>query len=213
MIFTFESGSAAEREQYQVSVRLVDDGLDLIEFDVHMLGIPADAALQGKEVVAKWRLTDPAFDNKQTFFTDSNGLEMQKRILNYRPTWTLDTDMKVSSNYYPINSAVTIRDATTPVQFTVMNDRAQGGTSIENGAIELMQNRRLFHDDNRGVDQNLDEMDANGRGVAVNALYRAQLSNGKPSRQRRTQLIIDEPLQYFFATQFTLSEVATGKLA
>lgn len=35
---------------------------------------------------------------------------MQKRILNYRPTWTLSTDMTVSSNYYPINSAIAIRD-------------------------------------------------------------------------------------------------------
>ena len=30
------------------------------------------------------------FDNDKTFYTDSNGLEMQKRILNYRPTWNIE---------------------------------------------------------------------------------------------------------------------------
>jgi len=56
-------------------VRLVDDGLNLIEFEVHMLGIPAGDH-QGQEVVAKWRILNSNFSNNQTFFTDSNGLEM-----------------------------------------------------------------------------------------------------------------------------------------
>ena len=43
-------------------MRLVDDGMDLIEFDVHMLGIQVPNDL-GKEVIAKWRLLDPAFSN------------------------------------------------------------------------------------------------------------------------------------------------------
>jgi len=34
---------------------------------------------------------------------------MQKRVLNYRETFTLDTDMKVSANYYPINSAISVK--------------------------------------------------------------------------------------------------------
>ena len=87
---------------------------------------------------------------------------MQKRILNYRSTYTLETDMKVSANYYPINTAIAIRDSDSGVQMTVMNDRAQGGSSIENGTIELMQNRRLFYDDDRGLNEPLDEVDKNG---------------------------------------------------
>ena len=103
----------------------------------------------GKEVVAKWQALE--FDNDATFYTDSNGLEMQKRVLNKRPGWTVDTDQKVSSNYYPINSAIAIRNANSSNQITVMNDRSQGGSVLENGTIELMQNRRLMHDDRRGV--------------------------------------------------------------
>ena len=134
---------------------------------------------------------------------------MQKRILNYRPTWTLSTDMTVSSNYYPINSAIAIRDTVntdSPVQMTVMNDRAQGGSSIENGSIELMQNRRLLFDDDRGLEEPLNETQKDGLGIAVNAFYRVQLfdaSDVSRSMQRRAQLVIDEPIQYFFATGFT----------
>jgi hypothetical protein len=44
------------------------------------------------------------------FYTDSNGLEMQERVINYRPTWDLSTDEYASSNYYPVNSAIAIVD-------------------------------------------------------------------------------------------------------
>jgi len=49
-------------------------------------------------------------NNDQTFYTDSNALEMQERILNFRPTWDFSTDEPVSGNYYPINSAIAILD-------------------------------------------------------------------------------------------------------
>jgi len=40
-----------------------------------------------------------------------------------------------------------------------MPDRAQGGSSINNGEVELMIHRRLTMDDNRGVEEALDEKD------------------------------------------------------
>lgn len=49
-------------------------------------------------------------DNNSTFYTDSNGLEMQERILNYRPTWDLVTRQNVTANYYPIQTALAIKD-------------------------------------------------------------------------------------------------------
>lgn len=145
-------------------MRLVDDGLDLIEFDVHMLGIPIGNS-QGQEVVALWRILSDDFSNNKVFYTDSNGLEMQKRILNHRETYTLDTDMKTSANYYPINSAIAVKNDVKESQLkqlTVMNDRAQGGSALQDGSVELMQNRRLFFDDDRGVIEVLNETDANG---------------------------------------------------
>jgi len=39
-----------------------------------------------------------------------------------------------------------------PIQVTVMNERSQGGSAgLQKGMIELMHNRRLLHDDGRGV--------------------------------------------------------------
>jgi len=54
-------------------------------------------------------------DSNLTFYTDSNGLEMQERIKNYRPTWDLKTKEHVSGNYYPINQAIAIRDIESPL--------------------------------------------------------------------------------------------------
>lgn len=84
---------------------------------------------------------------------------------------------------------------------TVMNDRSQGGSVIEKGRIELMQNRRLYHDDYRGVDEVLNETDSFGNGITVPATYLLQVfnSSSEPSYQRMAQLAMDEPLQVFYA--------------
>ena len=122
---------------YTAHARLVE-GSDLLEWDIQMNGIPiqVNGVSTGMEVIAKWELVGA--DNQDIFYTDSNGLEMQKRVLNQRPDFKLVTDMQVSSNYYPINSAIALRDTKTNMQMTVMNDRSQGGAVIKNGAIELM---------------------------------------------------------------------------
>ena len=85
-----------------------------------------------------WDLVDN-FNNGFTFYTDTNGLEMQKRVVNNRPDFTLVTDEFASSNYYPIGSAIAMRDELTGMQFTVMNDRSQGGSALDKGSsVEIM---------------------------------------------------------------------------
>lgn len=62
---------------------------------------------------------------------------MLKRVLNYRPSFELKENAEnVSGNYYPITSRITLTDNQT--QFSVLNDRSQGGSSLQNGQIELM---------------------------------------------------------------------------
>ena len=82
-------------------------GSKMIEFEVKLHGIPISDDL-GKEVVANWQIVD--MDNDSVFYTDSNGLEMQRRTLDFRPDWHFSSDEKVASNYYPIPSAIAIRD-------------------------------------------------------------------------------------------------------
>jgi hypothetical protein len=80
---------------------------------------------------------------------------MQKRVQDYRPSVTSHTTETVTNNYYPINTAISIQDASSKRRMTVMNDRSQGGTSIAPGTVELMQNREAPTDDNKGVGEPL----------------------------------------------------------
>jgi len=157
-------------EMYTSIIRVMP-GATTLEWEVQLHGIPAGgfSKTDGKEVVVNWELLD--FANADTFYTDSNGLEMQKRVLNQRPDFTLVTDEFASSNYYPINSAIAIRNEATSMQLTVMNDRSQGGSVLADGSVELMQNRRLKNDDWRGVGEPLNETNSSNEGIQVNTRY------------------------------------------
>ena len=50
-------------------------------------------------------------DNNGTFWTDSNGLAMQRRVLNKRPTWEWSGEQNITANYYPVDTAISIVDA------------------------------------------------------------------------------------------------------
>jgi len=60
-----------------------------------------------------------------------------------------------------------------------MNTRAQGGSVIKNGRVELMHNRRINVDDHRGMGEPLNETDTNGDGISVPATYYVQLFDRK----------------------------------
>ncbi len=59
-------------------------------------------------MTVNWRIDE--LDNNNTFYTDSNGLEMQQRILNYRPSFNFSSFEQTSGNYYPVNSAIAVVD-------------------------------------------------------------------------------------------------------
>lgn len=109
----------------------------------------------GKEIVVI--VESPEINNNRVFYTDANGLEMQKRILDYRPTFNFTTDQHASGNYYPVTSAIYIQDNTTGLRATFLTDRTHGATSLKNGQIEVMLHRRLICDDARGVAEPLNE--------------------------------------------------------
>ena len=75
-------------------------------------------------------------------------------------------------NYFPVTSAIAIRDSKLNRQLTVMNDRAQGGSAeISKNTVELMHNRRLVTDDMHGVNEVLNETLSNGHGLKVTGKY------------------------------------------
>ena len=77
------------------------------------------------------------------------------------------TTEKIASNYYPVTSWAYIRDEEKKLQLTVMPDRAQGGSSLSDGSLELMVHRRLTMDDHFGVDEALNEPGVDGEGLVV----------------------------------------------
>lgn len=95
---------------------------------------------------------------------------MLRREINHRPKYTKtqnEVGLNITSNYYPVVTAIAIQDPKSNMQLVVMNDRAQGGSVILDGRIELMQNRRLITNDGIGEDEILNEVNQQGEGVAV----------------------------------------------
>ncbi|EEZ99703.1 Alpha-mannosidase 2-like Protein [Tribolium castaneum] len=133
-----------------------------IEFDWIVGPIP-DTDANGKEIIT--RFTTP-LNTKSTFYTDSNGREMLKRVRNARPTWTLTLEEPVSGNYYPVTSKIVLVDESQDLELAVLTDRAQGGTSLQDGQLELMVHRNCLHDDAFGVAEALNET-AFGKGLVA----------------------------------------------
>ena len=100
----------------------------------------------GKEVVS--RVTTKLSNQKQ-FYTDVNGRQILKRMVGVHGNLNL-TGFKISDpvggNYYPINAQISIKDHTADKQLTMLVDRAQGGSSLNDGQLELMMHRRHVHE-------------------------------------------------------------------
>lgn len=132
------------------TVRLVPGGR-YVEVEYNVGPVPIDNQC-GHEVITRWS-SDIA--SASTWYTDSNGREFITRVKDYRPTWKLNATEPVSENYYPVNAAMYLNDATR--RLTILTERSQGGASLADGQMELMVHRRLLFDDSRGVGEPLNE--------------------------------------------------------
>jgi len=70
-------------------------------------------------------------------------------------------------------------DVYSGVTLSVSTDRTQGGSSIEDGSVELMVHRRMQPDDGRGVGNPLNEpgLNALGAGLVMRAVHRLSLDS------------------------------------
>ena len=82
-----------------------------------------------------------------------------------------------------VNSTITNEGEEVTTQMAVITERSQGGTSIKNGTIELMQQRRFITDDEKGIGYDyLNEYIDNtflNEGIKVKATYFLKLSQFK----------------------------------
>eukprot|EP01061_Rhynchopus_euleeides_P019355 TRINITY_DN317_c0_g1_i1.p1 TRINITY_DN317_c0_g1~~TRINITY_DN317_c0_g1_i1.p1 ORF type:complete len:1106 (+),score=505.33 TRINITY_DN317_c0_g1_i1:99-3416(+) len=108
----------------------------------------------GKEVILRY---STGLQSEGVFYTDSNGREMVKRVYNKRgPSYpTLEVNEPVAGNYYPVNAMIALQDNT--AQLAILPDVTQGGASLKDGELEMMVHRRLLLDDDRGVQEPLNE--------------------------------------------------------
>ena len=117
--------------------------------------------------------------SRTVFHTDANGLYMQKRILNYKEGFDLENPIIPSVNYYPVTSAIYIQDQTDNKRLTIMNDRSQGGSSLDPGRVELMIHRAMITNDRKGLNEGCDEVEEYTRTmINVTVTHRIYLSNG-----------------------------------
>jgi lysosomal alpha-mannosidase len=162
----------------------------------------------GKEIITRY---STGWATEGIFYTDSNGRETLQRKRDYRPTWEVEISEPVSANYYPITTHIAIKGDGS--QLSVLPDRAQGGSSINDGEIELMLHRRLLKDDGYGVGEALNEtaydqgLVARGRHIVVFGSDSAS-SPSVTAQQRQlsqSRMVLD-PLVLLSPTSLTLQE-------
>ena len=151
-------------------IRLTNGSAE-VQFEYTVGPIPIDDG-QGKEIISRYT-TDIA--SNATWYTDSNGREWQKRVRNFRPTWTWQPTQPVAGNYYPVNSGMALADES-GLGMSILVDRTQGGASLRDGELEFMLHRRLTMDDGRGVGEPLSEPGLDGKGLITTGIHYLQLA-------------------------------------
>ena len=149
-------------------------GLNHIEFTFTVGPIPV-ADHRGKEVVSRF---SSDLQTAGIFYTDANGREMQRRQRDHRNTWQPNMTIfeHVAGNFYPVNSRIALRDEKKGVQLTILTDSSQAGSSLVDGAAELMVHRRLLVDDLRGLNEPLNETGVSGKGLITRGTHYLQLA-------------------------------------
>eukprot|EP00123_Amoebidium_parasiticum_P018535 comp24234_c1_seq1/m.44725 comp24234_c1_seq1/g.44725 ORF comp24234_c1_seq1/g.44725 comp24234_c1_seq1/m.44725 type:complete len:1042 (-) comp24234_c1_seq1:530-3655(-) len=170
--------------------------------EVEITAGPVDVANgEGKEIIVRYE-TDIA--SAGVFYTDANGKEMQERRINHRPTWPLVSTEPVSQNYYPVNSRIYLKDGDS--QFTIVTDRTFGGSSLNDGNLEVMIHRRTLRDDNRGVGEPINEPGLqNSGGLVVRTTQYLIVDHPSTSAARHRYLA--QALTYPLVLAFTTDKV------
>lgn len=146
-------------------IRIYEGG-DHVEFEWLVGPIPVDDNL-GKEIVT---IFQSDISNNGVFYTDSNGREMLRREKDWREDFTPDlSEQPVSGNYYPVTSRIALQDNSR--RMTLLNDRSQGGTSLQNGRLEMMLHRRHLFRDGSGADEAINEQQYGKGLIARGKLY------------------------------------------
>uniref|UniRef100_A0A803W2A9 mannosyl-oligosaccharide 1,3-1,6-alpha-mannosidase n=1 Tax=Ficedula albicollis TaxID=59894 RepID=A0A803W2A9_FICAL len=128
-------------QHVQTVVRLYNvPGVEGLSLDVSCLVDIRDHI--NKELALRFS-TDIGSDD--TFFTDLNGFQIQARRYQRK--------LPLQANFYPMPAMAYIQDVQS--RLTLLTAQALGVSSLHSGQLEVILDRRLMQDDNRGLGQGL----------------------------------------------------------
>uniref|UniRef100_A0AAY5EEI8 Alpha-mannosidase n=1 Tax=Electrophorus electricus TaxID=8005 RepID=A0AAY5EEI8_ELEEL len=131
----------AHYQHFQQTVRIHNvPGVDGLSLDITTL---VDIRDQTNKELAMRIVTD--IQSEGTFYTDLNGFQIQpRRYLQKLP---------LQANFYPMPTMAYIQDS--QYRLTLHTAQALGASSLASGQLEVILDRRLMQDDNRGLGQGL----------------------------------------------------------
>ncbi|XP_034129785.1 lysosomal alpha-mannosidase-like isoform X7 [Drosophila guanche] len=210
--FTVYDGALVKEVHQQFSewisqVIRIYEGVNRVEFEWLVGPIPTDEDT-AREIVTVF---DSEISSNGVFYTDSNGREMIKRVKDKREDFNPDLGRQpISGNYYPIVSRIALEDINKRI--ALLNDRAQGGTSMQNGQLELMLHRRLVQDDGYGVGEALNEQKYEKPLIARGKVYLILNSVEESTKvERLAEKEIHLPFWKFFSSHSQVNRNAAAK--
>uniref|UniRef100_A0A8C2EM62 Alpha-mannosidase n=1 Tax=Cyprinus carpio TaxID=7962 RepID=A0A8C2EM62_CYPCA len=131
----------AHYQHFQQTVRIHNvPGIDGLSLDITTM---VDIRDQNNKELAMRLLTD--IQSGDTFYTDLNGFQIQPRRYFQK--------LPLQANFYPMPTMAYIQDS--QYRLTLHTAQALGVSSLASGQLEVILDRRLMQDDNRGLGQGL----------------------------------------------------------
>uniref|UniRef100_A0A8D3E5P5 Alpha-mannosidase n=1 Tax=Scophthalmus maximus TaxID=52904 RepID=A0A8D3E5P5_SCOMX len=113
------------------------------QYEVYHITTTVDIRDQTNKELAMRLVTD--IQSGDVFYTDLNGFQMQPRQHYLK--------LPLQANFYPMPSQAYIQDS--QHRLTLHTAQSLGVSSLESGQLEVIMDRRLMQDDNRGLGQGL----------------------------------------------------------